>query len=360
MRDPRLRISCCGALLWHADQLVWHDTLTHRRFAIGEEADAVLRCFTSWQPLSSLRERARDDEHGGFLLAIAERLRAADVLVAWKSERHRLEDANQNAWSRWGRLVALSHNETRNLRAQPFITTDADRERLRDRLDHQPPPPISHELPTAHRVPLADVATASWARTDFQDVLSHRRSTRDFTGAPVSFEAVSALLRRAGGITGLDEPTQTAFKTSASGGGRHPTELYLHAHAVTGLRAGLYHVNTRRDELELIGPPRSRAELVGLLGEQDWVAGSACLVFFTSVLARSTWKYSTPRTYRMLHLDVGHLSQTVYLLAAALGLGATFTAAIRDEELEDLLGIDAADELVMGCSVIGMPARAAT
>jgi SagB-type dehydrogenase family enzyme len=65
------------------------------------------------------------------------------------------------------------------------------------------------------------------------------------------------------------------------------------------------------------------------------------------------WKYSTPRTYRMLHLDVGHLSQTFYLLAAALGLGMTFTAAIRDERLEDLLGIDAARELVMGCSVIG-------
>jgi nitroreductase len=62
----------------------------------------------------------------------------------------------------------------------------------------------------------------------------------------------------------------------------------------------------------------------------------------------------------MLHLDVGHLSQTVYLLAAALGLGATFTAAIQDEKLEDLLGIDATDELVMGCSVIGMPTRTAS
>jgi SagB-type dehydrogenase family enzyme len=71
------------------------------------------------------------------------------------------------------------------------------------------------------------------------------------------------------------------------------------------------------------------------------------------VLARSMWKYSTPRTYRMLHLDVGHLSQTFYLLASALGLGMTFTAAIRDERLEDLLGIDAAQELVMGCSVVG-------
>lgn len=347
-------------MLWHADQLVWHDTLTHRRFAIGEEADTVLRCFSTWQPLSRLNKVANDDAHAQFLIAIADRLRAAEVLITWQSARHRVEDANQDAWRRWGRLVALFHNETRNLRGQRFITTDAEQERLRDRLDHEPPPPVCHELVTPLRVPLAETDAAVWARTDFQDVLSHRRSTRRFSGEPVPFEAISALLRRAGGITEIHEPTQTAFKTSPSGGGRHPTEIYLHAHGVSGLRAGLYHLNTRRAELELVGPPQEPDTLVRLLGDQDWVAESGCLVFFTSVLARSTWKYSTPRTYRMLHLDVGHLSQTVYLLAAALGLGATFTAAIQDEKLEDLLGIDATDELVMGCSVIGMPTRVAS
>lgn len=358
MHDPRLRISLCGALLWHADQLVWHDTLTHRRFAIGEEADIVLRCFSVWQPLSHVREHARDDDHADFLVAITEQLRAANVLITWHSERHRVEDANEAAWRRWGRLVALFHTETRNLRDQRFLTAEADKDRLRDRLDHEPPPPVCHELETTHRVPLAVADTAPWARADFLDVLAHRRSTRRFTGEAVPFEAISALLRWAGGITEIDEPTQTAFKTSPSGGGRHPTEIYLHAHGVAGLRDGLYHVNTRRGELELVGPPQTPDALAELLGDQTWVVGSGCVVFYTCVLARSTWKYSTPRTYRMLHLDVGHLSQTVYLLAAALGLGVTFTAAIQDEKLEDLLGIDAANELVMGCSVIGMPIRA--
>ncbi|HYQ65293.1 SagB family peptide dehydrogenase [Actinophytocola sp.] len=352
--DPQLRISSCGALLWHADQLVWHDTLTHRRFAIGEDADPVLRCFTTWQPLSHLRKHARDDDHAEALVAIAERLRTANILVTRESERHRVEDANEAAWHRWGRLVALFHTETRNLRDQRFLTAAADQERLRDRLDHEPPPPVSRTRQTTHRVPLAP-DPARWTRGGFLEVLSHRRSTRQFRADPVPFEAVSTLLRWAGGITEVDEPTQTAFKTTPSGGGRHPTEIYLHAHRVAGLRAGLYHLNTGTDELELIGPPQSPDELVELLGGQDWAAGSGCVVFYTCVLPRSMWKYSTPRTYRMLHMDVGHLSQTVYLLAAALGLGVTFTAAVQDEKLEDLLGIDSAYELVMGCSVIGMP-----
>lgn len=357
MDDPRLRISSCGALLWYADQLVWHDTLTHRRFAIGEDADLVLRCFTAWQPLSQVRKYARDDDHAESLVAIAQRLHATNILIAWESARHRVEDANEAAWHRWGRLAALFHTETRNLRDQPFLTAEADHERLRDRLDHEPPPPASRELRTTHRVPLA-ADSASWARSDFLDVLSSRRSTRRFSDEPVPFEKISALLRWSGGISELDAPTQTAFKTSASGGGRHPTEIYLHAHRISGLRNGLYHLNTERDELELIGPSQTPDDLVTLLGDQEWVAGSGCLVFFTCVLARSMWKYSTPRTYRMLHLDVGHLSQTCYLLAAALGLGLTFTAAIRDEQLEEFLGIDAAHELVMGCSVIGMPMSA--
>jgi SagB-type dehydrogenase family enzyme len=334
--------------------LVWHDTLAHRRFALGEDADMVLRCFTSWRPLSQVRTRARDEGHAEHLVAVAERLRAANVLIAWESERHRVEDANETGWRRWGRLVALFHTETRNLCDEQFLTTELSQQRLRQRLEHEPAPPVTRELLAGHRVNLT-ADKASWARSDFLDVLSRRRSSRRFSGEPVPLESISALLCWAGGITELDEPTQTAFKTSASGGGRHPTEIYLHAHRVSGLQPGLYHLNILRDELERIGPPLSTGALVGLLGDQDWVAGSGCVVFYTSVIARSMWKYSTPRTYRMIHLDVGHLSQTVYLLAAALGLGVTFTAAIQDERLEALLGIDAAHELVMGCSVIGVP-----
>lgn len=355
MDDPRLRISSCGALLWHADQLVWHDTLAHRRFVLGEDADAVLRCFTTWRPLSEVRTCARDDDHAAFLVAIVERLRAANVLVTWKSERHRVEAAGEAAWHRWGRLAAVFHAETRNLRDQPFMTAELEQERLRRRLDGEPAPAVCREVPTPHRVVLAEAGTAPWARSGFLDVLSHRRSSRRFSGEPVPFDAISALLRWGGGIVELDEPTQTAFRTSPSGGGRHPTEIYLHAHRVSGLAPGLYHLNVRRHELERVGPPRTGDALVELLGGQEWVAASGCVVFYTCVLARSMWKYSTPRTYRMLHLDVGHLSQTLYLLSAALGLGVTFTAAIRDEQLEDMLGIDAAGELVMGCSVIGMP-----
>ncbi|MBE1462216.1 nitroreductase family protein [Kibdelosporangium phytohabitans] len=78
------------------------------------------------------------------------------------------------------------------------------------------------------------------------------------------------------------------------------------------------------------------------------------MLFYTSVFGRNQWKYSNiARSYRVLLLDVGHLSQTVYLVTTALGLGMTFTAACRDEIIEEPLGFDAATEAVMGCAAIG-------
>jgi nitroreductase len=38
---------------------------------------------------------------------------------------------------------------------------------------------------------------------------------------------------------------------------------------------------------------------------------------------------------------------------SALGLDATFTAALRDEAVEEILACDLSTELVMGCAVVG-------
>jgi SagB-type dehydrogenase family enzyme len=332
-----LRVSSLGALCWQADQLVWHDTLSHRRFALGAGAEEVLRCFTNWNPLSRLGSWACDQNHAERLLAIAERQRAANVPIIWQSQRHHVEEASETAWSRWGRLATLVHTETRNLRAERFMTPELSQRRLRDRLDHQPPPPACREVATSHRVVLVEAGTVSWARGGFVDVLSHHRSTRRFSAQAVPFEAVSALLRWNGGITELHEPTQTVFKASASGGGRHPTELYLHAHRIDGLRPGLYHLNTRRGELELLGSPQPVDALVELVGSQEWVADSGCLLFYTCVLARSTWRYSTPAPAACCMSTSVTSARPSTLLAAALGLGATFTAAIQDKDSKTCL-----------------------
>ena len=65
----------------------------------------------------------------------------------------------------------------------------------------------------------------------------------------------------------------------------------------------------------------------------------------TPRFARSFWKYRNhAKAYRALILDVGHLSQTLYLAATELGLGAFVTSAINEVEIEQAFGLDPLEE----------------
>ena len=49
---------------------------------------------------------------------------------------------------------------------------------------------------------------------------------------------------------------------------------------------------------------------------------------------RNFWKYAQHRkAYKAVLMDSAHLSQTFYLTAAHLGLGAFYTAAINDADI---------------------------
>ena len=48
----------------------------------------------------------------------------------------------------------------------------------------------------------------------------------------------------------------------------------------------------------------------------------------------------------MVHLDVGHLSQTMYLSATELGLGCFVTAAINDRDIGEALALPPLREVI--------------
>ncbi|HEY6940210.1 nitroreductase family protein, partial [Dokdonella sp.] len=69
------------------------------------------------------------------------------------------------------------------------------------------------------------------------------------------------------------------------------------------------------------------------------------MVVPTSRFARTFWKYRRhPKAHRALILDVGHLSQTMYLAATELGLGAFITAAVNEVDIEQAFDLDPLEE----------------
>ena len=88
----------------------------------------------------------------------------------------------------------------------------------------------------------------------------------------------------------------------------------------------------------------------------DIKGGSELLNRCTSVLCimtarfyRNFWKYSLhQKAYKVVLMDAAHLSQTFYLVCTALGLGAFFTAAINEANIEEKLGLDRFEESPVG------------
>lgn len=342
----RLRVSALVSFRWRNGRLICDDPVRHRQLAITPAAERLLRPFADWAPAEELDPPER---------RLAEQLLAAGVLVAEGSAEHRREE-DLGSWRQIGSAALHYHLAGRTHADADFATRAEDGAALRARAGSEPSPykdcPGEQvELPAADEMPPGPAG-----------LLSARRSTRAFdTGRPLTAGALSTLLRWTSGVrhevrvTGLGA---ALLKTTPSGGARHPLEVYPVVRRVDGLAPGVYHYSVRRHGLERIGPAPDDETVLDWCGGQGQARDAAVLLLHTAVLARTTWKYPNLRTYRAALLDLGHLSQTVYLAAAGLGLGVFFTAATRDEPVERTLGIDWTEEIFLGVSGLGMPTAA--
>lgn len=132
-------------------------------------------------------------------------------------------------------------------------------------------------------------------------------------------------------------------KNSPSGGGLHPMEAYLIVQQVEGLEPGLYrYLADSHSLLPLTAPDQPlRDFIMESVGQQHWFANAHCLVAMVPRFDRSFWKYRRhAKGYRVVTLEAGHLSQTLYLSATDLGLGAFITGAINEKHLERGFGLD--------------------
>jgi SagB-type dehydrogenase family enzyme len=182
------------------------------------------------------------------------------------------------------------------------------------------------------------------------DVLRSRRTRRSLLRASITLAEFSTILLWTWGGHELRRDADLGayfFKTSPSGGARHPIEVYPSVSRVEGVEPGLYHYSVKRHSLERLGELPSETELVRLCGGQEWVADACAVFFMTAVATRSLWKYPNAHAYRVMFLDAGHLDQTFHLVCTNIGLAPFTTTAIQGSEVEDLLDVDGIGELAL-------------
>lgn len=282
--------------------------------------------------------------------------------------RVRDQDAAQNtrpqpggAGAGWSSPTAASVTPATGA-AHEFAALAADmNRRLALRAAQQgPPPPPFHEVAgilSRHALPDPRI------QSPLTQLLHERKTIRVFDNAnPMTVQQLSTLLYYTYGAQGVTPPGHghpSLRKTSPSGGSLHPIEAYPLVINVRGQPSGLYHYSVERHMLELLRPMHpteaERIAEVFVLGQSYFRSANAMFIL-TARWYRNFWKYPRAhKAYRVVHLDAGHLSQSLYLLCGQLGLGAFFTGAVNDVNIEETLGLDPLEEGVIGISGCGRP-----
>jgi SagB-type dehydrogenase family enzyme len=184
------------------------------------------------------------------------------------------------------------------------------------------------------------------------EAVGRRRSVRDFRNTPVRAEDLSQLLWASQGVTKF--MGEYALRSAPSAGALYPVETYLSVHMVEGIEPGIFHYGVREHELELLRPGDFRSAVAEAGLDQGFLAEAAVVFAWTAVFARSKWKYKE-RAYRYVYLDAGHIAQNVALAAVAMGLGSCQVAALYDDEVNAILGVDGKEESIIYMTALGRP-----
>lgn len=316
-----------------------------------------------WTPLEEAA--ARFDVGTGLVLDLARKgLLLSDAPEPGLADLLRREE--RLAASPWETYAALYHrlSSWRGVVAPPLASEEMLAEGFAAlTAQNGPPPPAFHEAPGAvERIELP-VATR---RGSLYQTLLKRRTTRGFDPAvPLSREHLAVLLRYVFGCHGtaaIGDGEVALAKTSPSGGSLHPTEVYPLLLNAEGLSPGLYHYGVRDHALALLRPLATEAArdlALRFTAGQEYFRSAQALFLLTSRFRRNFWKYQRhKKAYKVVLMDAAHLSQTFYLVCADLGLGAFFTAAVNDGDIEDELGLDGMEEGAVGVCGCGAPSAA--
>ncbi len=344
-----LRSSPHVVCYWGEGRLVLHQFAVGTRAAGSPLAVEILDFFRDGRSPEELRARMPHIPPRLLRAAVGRLVRYSFLQ---RSHRGRARGATLGSWGDWNPAAGFFHFATKD---QPWAAgSELDRMEadLSEKGGTVRPPAPTKRHPGARLVRLPRVR----AEGAFPRVLLDRRTWRGFGQGSLPLEQLALLLDLTWGVrfwgkAGAND--RVAFKTSPSGGARHPIEAYVAALRVQGLKPGLYHYRADDKHLELVRPGTSSRQVETYLAKQWWFKPAAAVVFMTAVLPRARWRYPFARAYRALLLEAGHVCQTFCLVATWLKLAPFCTMALADSRIERDLGIDGVDEVVLYAAGVG-------
>jgi SagB-type dehydrogenase family enzyme len=251
-------------------------------------------------------------------------------------------------WQEWGDLAWRFHLGTR---AEGFLTDPERQDEHVAAIAAVPHPPLYKctcpRASTSYPLPAPRVLSSALGH-----VLLQRRTCRNYAEESLDIHVLSDLLFYTGGFV-CEQDTggfgRVLKKCAPSPGARHGTELYPIVARCTGIESGIYHYCVQHHRINAIEILDVWDFLRQGLSEQPYFADAPLAVLMTLVRERYAWKYKRSRMYRMAHIECGHYAHNFLLAGTSLGLGVFSTGALDEPLIEEKLGLNHANELVMYC-----------
>ena len=196
-------------------------------------------------------------------------------------------------------------------------------------------------------------------------LLRDRHSTRSFDDErPITLAELALFLDGTARVLSssktkldLDEGGHTV-RPYPSAGAAYELELYLAVNSCEGLQRGFYHYDAGAHALTAIGVRPD--ELEALLARAETAMGAPAppqiLITIAARFGRVSWKYSSI-AYALILKDVGVFMQTLYLMAAEIGLGGCAIGIADIDLFARMTGIEFHVEGPVGQFALGRGAK---
>ncbi|HYY92302.1 MAG TPA: SagB/ThcOx family dehydrogenase [Candidatus Dormibacteraeota bacterium] len=341
-------------IYFESGKLVFENYITKRKFHGSADTLILLSHFVKLQAVRDVIKMFSEYTPES-ILDSTRNLLDSGLLIVKDSEEDRLSRRLSTGWL-WPSASRYYHFSSKLY--EPFSSPREIKRFYEKNLRGRAQPNIYKSYANTPRVKLlagGDMEAPLFA------TMRRRKTTRAFSGAPISFSELSHIMLYTWGKMSsipTKEFGRLLHKASPSAGARHPIEAYAVVNKVTGIEPGIYHYSVEHHSLELLKKGDFREKCVDFAAGQPWTRDSSVFLVMTAVVARTAWKYRSTRVYRAFLLDIGHLSQTFLLVSTALGLGAFCIGIISDAVIEKELGLDGVSEIALFGVGVGHHLRA--
>ncbi len=217
------------------------------------------------------------------------------------------------------------------------------------------PPPLFQQ-PFPEDAPVIDLIPPdefTIGKAPFLDLVNSRKSRRKYTSDPLNLEELSFLLWSTQGLKEVLKSGRGVRRTVPSAGAKSPLETYLVINRVEGLEPGLYRYISFTHQLLFIKKIDNAEETMGRLSFDQKFVGAAPVIFcWTAVPYRTEWRY-TILSHKFIAIDLGIVSQNLYMSCEAINLGTVAIGYYEQNKLDTLFDLNTDEEFVVLLAPVG-------